>query len=73
MSEISPKSGSLSSIIRTYKGSVTRDCNQNGYEGFCWQPRFYDHIVRDEESLNRIREYIFYNPLKWKEDDYYIH
>ena len=72
MSEISPKSGSLSSIIRTYKGSVTRDCNQKGYKGFYWQPRFYDHIVRDEESLNRIREYIYYNPLKWDEDDYYI-
>ena len=72
MSEISPKSGSLSSIIRTYKGSVTRDCNKSGLSGFSWQPRFYDHIVRNEESLNRIREYIYYNPLKWVKDDYYI-
>ena len=72
MSEISPKSGSLSSIIRTYKGSVTRDCNKSGLEGFSWQSRFYEHVVRNEESLNRIREYIYYNPLRWDEDDYYI-
>lgn len=59
MSEISPRSGSISSIIRSYKGSVTRWCNKNGYDSFSWQSRFYDHVVRDEDSLNRIREYIY--------------
>ena len=35
---------------------------------FGWQPRFYDHIVRDEDSLNQIRQYIIDNPLKWELD-----
>ena len=35
---------------------------------FGWQPRFYDHIIRDEESFDRIRQYIADNPLKWESD-----
>jgi len=30
--------------------------------GFVWQPRFHDRIIRDENELNRIREYIMKNP-----------
>jgi len=33
-----------------------------------WQRNYYEHIIRDEESLNRIREYIRYNPLRWDLD-----
>ena len=67
MSEISPRSGSLSAIIRSYKSAYTRWCNQKNYESG-WQARFYDHIIRNQESLNRIREYIHYNPLNWEQD-----
>jgi hypothetical protein len=35
-----------------------------------WQSRGYDHIVRSERALTRIREYIRYNPLKWMADKY---
>jgi len=35
---------------------------------FQWQKSFYDHIIRNEESLNHIREYIINNPLKWELD-----
>jgi putative transposase len=35
-----------------------------------WQPQFYDHIVRNEKSLNNIRRYIQNNPLKWSIDKY---
>jgi hypothetical protein len=35
---------------------------------FCWQRSFYDHIIRDELSLNRIREYIISNPKQWDMD-----
>lgn len=68
MSKISPESGSLSTIIRSYKSAITRWCNANGHEYFAWQSRFYDHIIRNEKSLNRIREYIFNNPLRWQQD-----
>ena len=65
-----PISGSLSVIINQYKSSVTRWCRNNGYNNFGWQRRFYEHIIRNEKSLNKIREYIKYNPLKWEFDKY---
>lgn len=39
-----------------------------GFRDFSWQSRFYDHIIRDEKSLQKIREYIINNPLRWEED-----
>ncbi len=34
-----------------------------------WQRNYYEHIIRNENELNSIREYIRYNPLKWDEDE----
>lgn len=62
------KPGSLQAIIHAYKAAVTRWCRKNGQKGFAWQPRFYDHIIRNEGSLNDIREYIINNPMKWELD-----
>ena len=59
------KPDSISSIINHFKGNVKRWCNQNGYEEFSWQPRFYDHIVRNDQDLIRIQEYIRQNPERW--------
>ncbi len=33
-----------------------------------WQRSFYEHVIRDDESLNRIREYIATNPRRWNLD-----
>ncbi len=33
-----------------------------------WQRNYYEHIVRSEESLTRIRQYIVDNPARWEED-----
>lgn len=68
MSNCSPKAGSLSVIIRSYKSALTSWCRKNGYDNFAWQPRFYDHIIRDEQALTKIQEYIVNNPAKWDED-----
>lgn len=62
------KPGSLQTIINAYKSSVTRWCRKNGQDHFAWQPRFYDHIIRADGSLDRIREYIINNPAKWEDD-----
>ncbi|MGE5582349.1 MAG: transposase [Bacillota bacterium] len=35
-----------------------------------WQRNYYEHIIRNEPELNRIREYIINNPLNWQKDDY---
>jgi putative transposase len=68
-------SNSLGSIIGQFKSIVTTRIHAAGYSVFAWQPRFYDHIIRNGKSLNKIRRYIRNNPLNWeiekdKPDDY---
>jgi putative transposase len=33
-----------------------------------WQRNYYEHVVRNENELNLIRQYILYNPLQWQYD-----
>ena len=68
-SQISPKSNSLSSIIRAFKSAVTRRVHKNCYDYFKWQDRFYDWIIRNENELYNIRKYIVQNPMKWELDN----
>ncbi len=70
MSNISPKPGSVSTIIRSYKSIVTKHARKIN-PVFAWQSRFYDHIIRNDESYGRIRQYINDNPEKWKQDRFY--
>jgi len=69
MSKISPKPGSLSVIIGSFK-SITAKTAAKKFPriGFHWQTRFYDHIIRNEKSLNNIRAYILNNPKNWERD-----
>ena len=70
---ISPKSGSLSAIIRAFKSSCSKEIHQAFPEiTFDWQPRFYEHIVRDDEDLNRIKEYIANNVIDWDTDEFFL-
>jgi len=58
----------LGEIIRMYKAISTREIRRTVTEDFRWQRNYYEHIVRNEESLNRIREYIVNNPTQWDVD-----
>jgi REP element-mobilizing transposase RayT len=58
----------LGEIVRSFKALATRRIRQAGVTAFAWQRNYYEHIIRDEESLNRIREYIVNNPLQWALD-----
>jgi REP element-mobilizing transposase RayT len=60
-----PFTGSVSVVIQQFKSSVKRWCNQNDHKYFHWQSRFYDHIIRDDKSFQRIVNYIKSNPSKW--------
>lgn len=62
------KSKSLGAIIGQFKSVCTKQIWALGYSDFRWQPRFYDHIIRDESALMNIRQYIADNPLKWHLD-----
>jgi putative transposase len=39
------------------------------FRGKLWQRNYYEHIIRNENELNRIREYIINNPLQWDNDE----
>lgn len=56
-------------IIGSFKSSVTRCIHRMQTETyFAWQKSYYDHIIRDENAFNSIRQYIVNNPLKWELD-----
>jgi len=59
----------LSKIIQQYKASVTRKINSlEGGLHFGWQKSFYDHVIRNDRSLDNLRRYLIDNPLKWELD-----
>lgn len=62
--------GSVAAVMGQYKSSVTRWCNNNDYD-FAWQPRYYDHVIRDESDYTRIRDYIKSNIAAWPQDRFY--
>lgn len=70
MAQISPKSGSVSTILRSYKSAVTKYANRLGFENG-WQSRFHDHIIRNDAEYQRISDYILNNPANWKDDKFY--
>lgn len=58
-----------SNYIQGIKSRFTREIRQNyGDYEFAWQKSFFDVIIRNEEQLEKTREYIIMNPVKWKED-----
>ncbi len=67
MAAMSPKKGSLSAIMRSYKSAVTKQAHFIN-PGFGWQERFHDHIIRTEEEFKKIQNYIITNAQNWKED-----
>jgi REP element-mobilizing transposase RayT len=67
---------SLARAVQWFKSATTADYRRGvemeGWEPFrgrLWQRTYYDHIVRDERDLERIRNYIEANPGNWHEDE----
>jgi REP element-mobilizing transposase RayT len=69
-----PGKSALGAVIAGYKAAVTRDIN--GLSGVgqvaIWQRNYYEHVIRNDEDLRRIREYIVNDPARWSDDRYYI-
>jgi len=59
------KVGLISTVIKSLKGIITKEIKKTFDTTFEWQRSFYDHIIRNEKSLNRISSYIKHNELKW--------
>jgi putative transposase len=70
MSKIAPKSGTISTIIRSYKSVVSKHAHYI-HADFQWQERFFDNIIWDSISFERIQNYIENNVKNWKEDKFY--
>jgi putative transposase len=70
-SPVSIKIKPLSEIMGAYKTTVSKQIHLAGFIDFKWQRSFYEHIIRDEKSFETITEYINYNPLNWKRDEFY--
>ena len=58
------QSQNLASVIRGYKASIKTYSTINDIE-FGWQPRYHDHVIRNEKEYLNIRNYIFNNPQQW--------
>jgi len=61
-------SRTIGSIIRWFKIGVTKRIREKTDLYNIWQPNYYDRIIRNEEELDKIRKYIFENPIKWEFD-----
>jgi putative transposase len=54
-----------------FKSITTKCINQmRGTPGATvWQRNYYERVIRDEDELNGVRQYIFYNPANWADDE----
>ena len=67
MAAISPKKGSLASLVRSYKSAVSKQVHPL-HPQFCWQERYFDNIIKDSPSYQRIEAYIENNVGSWDDD-----
>jgi REP element-mobilizing transposase RayT len=69
-----PTHNSIPTIVRLFKSTVTKQINQIRQTlGIpVWQRNYYEHIIRNDDELNKIREYIINNPLTWKTDENHV-
>ena len=63
--------GSLGAIVRSFKAASSRRMNLSSSTpgATIWQRNYYEHVIRGESELQRVREYIVNNPARWAEDE----
>lgn len=66
---------SLSDVVHRFKSMTTKRYTDGvkeygwvPFQGRLWQRNYYEHIAREGEDLNRIRQYILNNPAQWAFD-----
>ncbi|MFH1782754.1 MAG: transposase [Candidatus Omnitrophota bacterium] len=59
---------SLSELIGAFKTTSSKSIHMAGLVDFHWQKSFFDHVIRNENELMRIQEYIVNNPKQWELD-----
>ncbi len=61
---------SIAAIVKGFKIGVTNWCREHTDIETVWQRNYYEHIVRDDASYDRISKYIICNPEKWGMDKF---
>jgi len=59
-------------VVGSFKKFVTLQIRREITQNFKWQRSYYDHVIRNEKSLEKIREYILSNPENWEQDRHWI-
>ena len=67
-----PQKDNISSIIRGFKSTCTRQIRESFIPDFEWQSKFHDHILRNQKSLIKIEQYIRENPTQWHDDRFHV-
>tara|TARA_B110000211_G_C14021633_1_gene527951 strand:+ start:1012 stop:1485 length:474 start_codon:yes stop_codon:yes gene_type:complete len=69
---------SLSLLIRRFKSRTTnryiKGVKSHGWVPFnkrVWQRNYYEHIIRNDSSHQKIADYILENPINWKQDKFF--
>ncbi len=59
-----PQSQNLAAVIRGYKSAIKTFASIQAID-FHWQARYFDRIIRNDQELDLVRNYILDNPRKW--------
>lgn len=66
-----PMQRGLAEVVSAFKSITARRINElrRVTAKPVWQRGFYEHVVRNEAELDRIRAYVDHNPAKWPQDE----
>jgi putative transposase len=66
-----PVSGSIPTIIRSFKAAVTKRARESGllFSGVVWQRGYFERVLRNSRELVNAKDYIIKNPLRWAFDE----
>ena len=61
---------SLGAVVRSFKSACTKQINelQNTPGLALWQRNYHERIIRNDDELHALRDYIQSNPARWEED-----
>ena len=67
-----PLAGSLATIVGSFKSATTKRVNElRGTPAApVWQRNYHEHVIRNDRDLDRIRQYITENPVRWADDEF---
>ena len=59
-------------VLGQYKSQVSKEIHKIDPKRKIWQTSFHDHGIRNYRQYQHIREYIETNPMRWKEDCFFV-